>query len=315
MFPTFHSVRFSRLVAGVVIASAFAISALHAQSQNILFIGNSFTFGQGGAQTSTTPAGVGSIVQSLAASAGLTANVQTVAAGGVSLSTHAIPGSLAQTAIANGAPGTGAPWDVIVLQEFSTNPTASAGNLPQFATALTDLASSVETYNPNAKIVLYETWARDAGHSIYPNTFTDQEHMQCEVHDGYLFGQNHIQTNVAGFSGVNDVEIAFAGDAWLANDLNLMGPGINLYDSDLHHGNDAGYYLSALEIFETIYDQSAVGLTNASLSVQDAQYLQNLSVAVHGQKITSTTVLAPEPSSALLSLIAGVGFILRRRRA
>jgi hypothetical protein len=105
----------------------------------VLFVGNSYTFYNGG---------VNAVFQALAASRGK--NVEAVAStsGGKTLQWHWEEGD-ARSAIARGG------WDYVVLQEYSTRPVADPNAMFAFARKF-----DAEIKAAGAKTVFYMTWAR-----------------------------------------------------------------------------------------------------------------------------------------------------------
>jgi len=295
-----------RFLATALIATACPVVGY---SQNVLFIGNSFTMGLGGTATLATPSGVGSIFEALATDASHSANVQMVAFPGYDLQTHATSGSPAINAIINGYGGQD--WDAVVLQEYSTYATdaSSGGNVASFQNALSTLANTISFNNPSADVVLYETWARDAGHPIYNSgQFTGPADMQQQVNFHYGAAEAYLESSIPGL-GADDVHVANAGSTWGQFQHSDCSDDIDLYDSDSYHGSDHGYYLSALEIFRTIYDEPTTGLTNVfdTISTTEAHCLQKV--------VEANYEAVPEPSSAVLAILAGAVFATRRKRA
>ncbi|HSI32635.1 MAG: SGNH/GDSL hydrolase family protein [Phycisphaerae bacterium] len=106
---------------------------------NVLFIGNSYTFYNGG---------LGSIVQCMATKDGHRMQFTEVTKGGQTLEGHWKDGkALAQ--IRKGG------WDVVVLQEHSTRPLTAPEKMQEFARLF-----HAEIRKVGARTVFYETWAR-----------------------------------------------------------------------------------------------------------------------------------------------------------
>jgi hypothetical protein len=234
---------------------------------NILFIGNSFT-GHGP---------IPLVVRSIAVSAGWEApNVTNHSSDAQDLDFYsADPNTLAL--IDQGG------WDYVVLQEYSTLPTDNAGYPEGFKTAATSLYDSVKASNPQAQVVLYETWARHEDHEIYPITFTDPNQMYLQLQTHYHdCADNYIPSHSTALRKT-DVSVSPVGEAWHANtlDQNLM-----LHNVDLYHANSRGQYLSSLVLYSMIYGRMVAGLS-PQLGVSDADtiYLQSLCDSVTGQTI------------------------------
>ncbi|MBN1127298.1 MAG: hypothetical protein JXA82_20015 [Sedimentisphaerales bacterium] len=203
-------------------------------------------------------------------------NVTNVSVGGQTLSFHSTD---ADTLAAIDQGG----WDYVVLQEYSTKATDNAGDPNGFKTDATFLYDRVKTSSPNARIILYETWARHEDHDIYPETFIDRDEMQMQVIAHYHdCADNYIPTHSTS-PQKTDVRVAPAGEAWHANyhDRNLM-----LHGSDLYHAGSRGQYLNAMVIYSTIYHRMVAGL-HPLLGVNQAEtiYLQEICDSVTGETI------------------------------
>ncbi len=105
----------------------------------MLFIGNSYTFYNGG---------VDAVVQALARAKGRNLECTASTSGGKTLEWHWEEGD-ARSAIARGG------WDYVVLQEYSTRPIADALAMHRYARLF-----DAEIKNAGAKTVFYMTWAR-----------------------------------------------------------------------------------------------------------------------------------------------------------
>lgn len=234
---------------------------------NLLFIGNSFTAG----------GPIGHLVRDLATDAGwATPNVQYVAPGGQTLGFH-LTNPDTVNAIGQGG------WDYVVLQEFSTGPTDNAGDPAAFKSNATSLYDQVKLSSPNANVVLYETWAREANHSIYPGTFTNPAQMQAQLRTHYNdAADNYIPANSTA-TVTTDVSVAPAGDAW-ENYLNSGGT-IRLHATDDYHAGTNGKYLSSAVIYSTIYERSVAGLSSLQASPADAAVLQSFADTTTGMTI------------------------------
>ncbi len=235
----------------------------------VLFYGNSFTLGSGSTEAQAI-GGVPGVVGQLAVAAGHAApNIENAAASGQTLTWH-LSNNLA--VISNPLDFTEAPgfqWDYVVLQGYSTKPT-HIGDLNQFRTDLLALYSQVHTHSPGVEAVLYETWARQPGHSVYTGTTPSfpggPAQMQEELRTGY--DQAELDVDLA--FETDCAIVAPVGDAWEATGWD------NLHATDLYHANTRGTYLAALVIYGTIYEESVVGLPKvfAGLTTQEAAELQ-----------------------------------------
>ena len=223
----------------------------------LLFLGNSFTH-QGP---------VPHIVRDLATDAGWpTPNVEFVAPGGRRLSYHRTNQD-SLDAVDQGN------WDVVVLQEFSTGPTDNLGDPAQFKENATWFFDRIMESSPNARVVLYMTWARHPDHSYYPNSFADPEEMQAQLRFHYNdAADNYIPANATHPVTEDNLAVAPVGDAW---ERHLARPDAErLHGSDDYHAGLNGRYLNALVIYGTIYNRATYGLVPIDTSVEGALKLQ-----------------------------------------
>jgi hypothetical protein len=234
---------------------------------NLLFVGNSFTAG----------GPIAHLVRDLATDAGwATPNVQYVAPGGQSLGFHLTnPATL--NAIDAGS------WDFVVLQEFSTGPTDSAGDPAAFKSNATALYDRVKLGSPDAQVVLFETWARESAHSFYPGTFADPADMQSQLRTHYNDAADNFIPANSSAAVKTDVSVAPVGDAW-ENYLN-SGGAIRLHDTDDYHAGPNGQYLSSAVLYSTIYERSVAGRSGLLASPADAAVLQTFADATTGMTI------------------------------
>lgn len=270
------------------------------QPLNLLFFGNSFTIGNG---SWTLP----TIVKRIAVAAGHVApNTYQQMNGGWKLSDHVnkVNADGSNNVIDHSLPQ-GDSWDATVLQGYSTEATTVAsvgGNRTSFLANASTLASLVQGNSPNVTPIVFETWARQPGHSYYPNTFASAAAMQSEVRQGYNMAQDAIDLAL----GENITRIAPAGDAFEQYGWS------NLYNNDLYHANNRGELLVGLTIYSTIY-QEKVGdidlsalMTDIGLPVGDAAELKLSADAV---------TVVPDPATGSILAIGLTVMSFRRRHA
>lgn len=243
----------------------------------ILFVGNSFTF------TASMP----DVLDQLVNAAGFPdPEVAMRAIGGQTLEGHR-----ADTA-SDGAPARvmEGDWDVVVLQELSTRPTDALGDPLRFeedATWFHDLAVDA---SPEVRVVLYETFARRAGHPYYPGTFADPAEMQDQLRYWYDdCAERYVPMHTA--TGRTLVEVARVGDAWERQLEGGEPP--RLHGDDDYHPNAAGAYLTAAVFFGTLYHRSAVGLPAIGIDADVAAELQATADAITGETMPSPRVACP----------------------
>ncbi len=243
----------------------------------VLFVGNSFTF------TSNMPRTFERLVE---ASGFPTPHVEMRAVGGRTLAWHRADVDVAgaPTRVREG-------WDVVVLQELSTRPTDALGDPEQFmddATWFHDLA--IETM-PETQVVLYETFARRAGHPYYPGTFDDPADMQAQLRFHYVdCAERYIPENTTVVME-RPVIVARVGDAW--ERVLEDGEPPRLHAEDDYHPNAEGAYLSALVFFGTIYQRSTVGLPSMGIDPVIALELQEAADAITGAREPVPAIACP----------------------
>lgn len=281
----------------------FSIGTANAQPFNIIFYGNSFTFGAG----SSRP--VDSIFRDIATVAGHDRPYTISAAvSGQDIEWHV--NNNTQRIVSSIPPGNN--WDFIVMQEHSTKLTRAYTGSPSFPasideskTTVVQLHDAAKAHSPDVRSVLYETWARGPGHSFYTGAnplFSDPSEMQAEIRAGY----DMLQTALDDAAGEELTLLAPVGDAWEEANYDT------LHSGDLWHAQNRGSLLAALVIYGTIYgdlNTSALDLTerrilsSLNLTEQDAAFLTAAADA------TLRANFIPEPSAALMvftSLLMGL---------
>jgi len=196
----------------------------------------------------------------------------------------------------------GEKWEFVVLQDYSTWPT-HIGNLSQHLSSSLGLYQAVAAHSPDAKAIMYETWARGYGNSFYPGSFANPAQMQQELRNGY-----HMSTdNINATAGKLAAKFAPAGDAW-----ELANWPANFYGDGSYHASNRGSLLNAMVLYGTMYNDSTISdinlssiLTPLSLSAADGVLLASL----------AETVLAPvpEPATGTLVMLTLVSLTFTRR--
>jgi len=269
-------------LAQVAITSAIGLTAAStataiepdasAPALNILFIGNSYT------GTENVP----NRVKQLATSAGwATPYIESVSPGSAQLWEHANgTASNAPTRILNGPGGTGLKdWDIVVLQEQSQLP-ANPTDKTWFYSGALSLYNQIQQYNPNAQVVLYETWARHSSYNFAGASYyigDDAQDMQDRLSESYNYVADTYIPTYSNAADKTDVRVAEVGEAWRASYLD--DPNFLLHQTDKSHPTSEGVYLSALMLYSEIYFSGVNGLSNAGLtnvSLEEAARLQSI---------------------------------------
>lgn len=232
--------------------------------EDVFFVGNSFTFG----------GPIPTLVHDLAVSAGFPEPlVEYRAVPGRTLEWHR-----ADTDPASAGARIAEGWDVVVLQEQSTRPTDAIGDPPQFKEDATFFHDLARASREGARVILYETWARREGHSLYPESFDDPGDMQAQLRFHYFDAAETFIPRMA--MEEPDVTVAPCGDAWERQLAGGEPP--RLHAGDDWHAGPAGQYLNALVIYQTIYEHGTRGLTPIGVDADVARELQEVAEATTG---------------------------------
>lgn len=243
---------FGSLGVTAALAALFA-AALPARADSALFVGNSFTYADKSpvhyfhhdTVTDLNGDGVGGVpalFTAFAAEAGVNETVSLETAGGQGLDWH----------FKNKAAVIGKPWDVVVLQSFSTLDAAKPGDPGVLIQSTKDIAALLVRENPKVEIHLMSTWTR-ADQTYLPSGHwhgQPVDAMEKDVRAGY-------DQAAAACPSVKDV--IPVGQAWNraietgfadADPYDGIDAGkIDLWSYDSYHGSMYGYYLEALTVF------------------------------------------------------------------
>lgn len=164
------------------------------------------------------------------------------------------------------------------MQEQSEIPSA-AQRMPEVKKSFLDgfdgLYNLVKESSPEARVILFETWACNA--DLWSNGTADPVRdgkspadMLQRLKAGYEEASQSVTSR-----GDPPVEIARVGELWSIN-YNSASV-IRLHDSDGSHPNFAGSYLAALDIYSTVYGTVPVELNyRGSLGKNQAEFLKDL---------------------------------------
>lgn len=303
------------------LAAAVTLTVGSAQAETILFIGNSFTYGdqaptvrnfRPGTVTDlrgTNIGGVPALFKAFTQQAGLNYDVFLETQPGSGLDYHYNN----QLALIDRA------WDNVVMHGQSNLNFAAPGN-PALISQYTGLLGAVfQGRNANVDISLTATWSRaDLTYvTASPWLGAPIAQMGIDVHNGYLVAAANNPTVV---SRVNPVGLAwneaFAAGVADTNPYDGITPGqINLWGADSYHASAYGYYLHALVVFgmETGLDPRSLGgresaAVELGFTASETFALQSLAY--------QTISAVPEPGTWGL-MAAGVGVLawVGRRKA
>lgn len=223
---------------------------------DILFIGNSFTYGYGGAArfyradtvTDLNNEGIGGVpalFKSFADQAGLDYDVYLETRGGSNIDFH-LQNKL-------GVIGR-RPWDQVVMHGYSTLDADDPGNPAKLVASAAEMTEFLRSKNPDVEVYLTATWARADQVYLDDRPWTGQplEQMAMDIRAGY--------DEAAAAPGV--VAVNPVGEAWQkAMEMGIADPNpydgieldkVDLWTWDHYHASDYGYYLEALVVFGNV---------------------------------------------------------------
>ena len=225
-------------------------------SQQILFVGNSFTFGafspvqtwNGGSVSDLNHEGIGGVpalVKRFADESGMRLDVSLETSPGKSLEWH----------WDNRRALFDRRWDRVVLQEFSTLDAERPGNPGKLISYSGKLAQLFRARNPRVEVGLVATWSRPD--LTWPAGKPWSGKPIAAMAEDIARGDAAARRATLAIRAVYPVGAAFtcAISAGIAdpNPYDGLTPGtIDLWASDHYHASTAGYYLEALTIFAGI---------------------------------------------------------------
>jgi hypothetical protein len=316
--PTFTTRR-ALAIAATAALLGFQSMGASAATNNILFIGNSFTYGQGSAVQTYMPGtvtdlnggasigGIPALFKSFTMQANLDYTVSLETVGGSGLDLH----------YNTKKPQIDKAWDSVVMHTFSTLDSAKPGNPAKLIEYTQKLSDMFEAKNANVNIHLMATWSR--ADQTYPVTGAwygqDIYAMGNDVKAGYDAAAAAVTT----IDGVIPV-----GSAWnLAMmqgfaDTNPYGGidagKVNLWASDSYHASMFGSYLEALTIFGDLTGLDPRSLGANELVAKDLGITMAQAVAM--QELAYATLNpVPEPSTWMLMAAGGAMVAAWRRRS
>jgi len=189
-----------------------------AEALQVLFIGNSYTFGHD----------VPEVVETIAAANGVKIETEMYAVGGATLSDHRGDSDV-RALISSGR------FDFVVLQEQSQTPAVPQLFNQATVPAARDLSELART--AGAATLLFETWGHAQGSGATGHTSYGA--MQQQIIASY--GQLGVELGAS---------VAPVGTAW--REAMVSAPAIVLHDADNSHASPAGAYLAAL-VFADVF--------------------------------------------------------------
>ena len=252
-----HRARQGAFALAVMTVLALCTVSAQAQDSSILFIGNSFTFGEGSpvhfyrADTVTDLNGEGiggmpALFKSFTVQAGLNYDVYLETHPGVGIDWHIDNkfGTIGRR-----------PWRTVVMHGYSTLDPKKPGDPTVLISTVKQMAEFLAVRNPAVDVRIMATWSRadqtyDSKGAWYGKPI---EAMAKDVREGY----DKAAASTSLIKGVVPV-----GQAWTraiqsgvadANPYDGIDAGkVNLWTYDHYHASTYGYYLEALVVFGSI---------------------------------------------------------------
>jgi hypothetical protein len=272
---------------GIAVVTMFAIAAQATFARTILFVGNSFTFGDRSPVKRFHPdrvndlnkdgfGGVPALFKTFAIEVGLDYNVSMETSPGKSLAWHYAE----ERAELEGK------WDVVSLQGYSTLDEQHPGDPAEQIKGARELARMFVEDNPEAKVYLVNTWSRA------DQTYKPSGHWYGK--SIYQMAEDVAAADEEALKGFPDLMATIpVGGAWNramqegvadANPYDGVDFGkVDLWSWDQYHASAEGYYLEALVIFGKItgVDPESLGAKETAandlgISPAFAKALQNI---------------------------------------
>jgi hypothetical protein len=240
----------------------------HAQTKNIVFVGNSFTFGansaahyyksdtvtdlNGPGPNGKTVGGVPAMFKAFTKEAGLDYTVSLETVGGKGMDFHYAE----KRALLD------KPWDVVVMHGYSTLDQAKPGDPALLISSARQMTDMFRARNPRAEVWLDATWSR--ADQTYPDGKPWHgkpiQQMGKDIAVAYDMAARNARA-----SGVVPVGLAWnrafdTGVAGIDPYAGIPAGKINLWSWDSYHASAYGYYLEALMVFGKVTGRDPLSL-------------------------------------------------------
>lgn len=194
------------------------------------------------------------------------------------------------------------PWDIVVLQEYSTLNPARPGDAAAFVAATRRLQTAVHRRNPAARVYLLETWARaDQVYRTPGGRWSGKtlEAMQGDLRAAYALAMARA-TCVAGVLPVGDAALRAVQEGVADRDpYDGIDAGKNsLWAEDGYHFGAWGSYLEALVVFGRLTGRDPAKLGAGSRAGRDLG-LSAVQIAA-AQAVASRQLRAPHDGGVRL---------------
>jgi hypothetical protein len=292
----------SALVASLLLATATTARA--ADSGTILFVGNSFTFGQGSAVhyyrnntvTDLNNEGVGGVpalFKVFTLQAGLRFDVSLETRGGVGMDFHL---QNKKTEI------TSRPWDIVVAHGYSTLDQQKPRDPAKLIATSKEFADLMRSKNPRVDLYLTSTWSRPD--QVFPQNGAwagkPIAAMAKDIRVAY--------DQAAAGAGAKVVPVGDAFNRAITSGFADANPydgieanKIDLWTYDHYHASTYGYYLEALMVFGRVTgrDPRSLGERECSgvelgLSAEQVKQLQQIAY----DELAAIMSITPHPAAA-----------------
>lgn len=248
---------------------ALALIALPASATSILFVGNSYTYGD--------PAGAAPLVKNYKPDTVTDLNGSHIGGVPALFKAMTVQAKLHYDVSLETAPGKGVdyhylnklnviahPFDVVLLQSYSTLDADKPGNTATLVKYSGLLAEAFHRANPDVDVRLTATWSR--ADQVYskqgPWLGAPIDRMALDVRRGYNEAKAASPLIRAVIPVGESWNRAIAAGVADANPYDGIGPGqVNLWAPDNYHASIYGYYLEALTIFGNVtgHDPRSLG--------------------------------------------------------
>lgn len=272
------------MIRRLALALALLALAAPAGAKTVLFIGNSFTFGAGSKVQQFHPervndlahngiGGVPALFKTFADELKLDWQVRLETSPGKDLAWH----------FDNHRDLLSTPWDVVLLQGYSTLDQAHPGDPTRHIAAARQLGNLARQANPAVRVMLVATWSRA------DLTWQSQGHWYGQPITAMAKDLNAANCTgfgaVPGLAAVIPVGLAWnrAFDRRLAdpNPYDGLQPGrINLWAGDSYHASSEGYYLEALVEFGAVTGADPRRLGRNEAAARELQIKPKVAVAL-----------------------------------
>lgn len=316
----FHSF-LCRSTLAITVACSLAGIAAPASATAILFVGNSFTFGNtaDGAQpvqnyrpgtvtdlNGTGIGGVPALFKAFTLQAGLNYDV--------SLETS--PGQGVDWHYNNKLDTIARPFDMVLLQSYSTLDASRPGDPTTLIKYSGLLAQAFHDQNPNVDVRLTSTWSRadqtyKPGGAWYGKPIYQ---MALDLRAGYDKAAQASDL-ISGVIPVGEAwNRAFASGVADANPYDGKVTGINLWAPESYHASTYGYYLEALTIFGSVTGHDPRSLGADEYVARDLGIDPKIAASLQELAAAQLAAEVPEPGMALTFASMGGLMLLARRR-